>query len=406
MKTLTYLLSLFFLTVYANHSLAQSPGSFTYQAVIRDNTGTPITETEIAIRISLLQGTSSGTVSYMETHSIHTNKYGLVNLSIGDGTVISGNINDINWATGPYFIKVEIDLSGGSNYTEISTSQILSVPYALYAKTAGNFDYENLTNKPTIPVINDNNVSEDSLWSSSKTKATIDALILRIERLESLVLDTLKEVWLTDSTGKTYDIEGNEYNFKKIGNQIWMTENLKTTKYSNGDDIGTTNPFNLNISQESNLSYQWVYGGDSANLTPYGRLYTWYAVNDPRNVCPIGWHVPGDNEMTILEDFLGGNYVAGGKLKEAGNNHWLDPNTGATNSSGFTAVPGGYRSHAGGNTISGIQTIGSYAFYWTVTSNDIQYAISRRIMFDDMASNVHITEKYDGVSVRCLKDEQ
>ena len=406
MKTFTCLLSLLFLTVFANFSSAQSPGSFTYQAVIRDNSGTPIAETEIAIRISLLQGTPSGSLSYMETHNIQTNKYGLVNLYIGDGTVISGNINDINWATGPYFIKVEIDLSGGSNYTEISTSQILSVPYALYAKTAGNFDYENLTNKPTIPVINDNNVSDDSLWSSSKTKAAIDALLLRIERLESYVLDSLKEVWLTDSTGKTYDIEGNEYNFKKIGNQIWMTENLKTSKYSNGDDIGTTNPFNLNISLESNLSYQWVYGGDSANLIPYGRLYTWYAVNDQRNVCPIGWHVPSDNEMTVLEDFLGGYYDAGGKLKEAGNNHWLDPNTGATNSSGFTAVPGGYRSHSGGNTISGTQTIGRYAFYWTVTSNDSQYAISRRFMFDDMASNVHITEKYDGVSVRCLKNEQ
>ena len=405
MKTLTCLVSLLFLTVFVNISSAQSPGSFTYQAVIRDNTGTPIAETEIAIRISLLQGAPSGTLSYMETHNVQTNKYGLVNLNIGDGTVVSGNIEDINWATGPYFIKIEIDLSGGSNYTEISATQILSVPYALYAKTAGNFDYENLTNKPSIPVIDDSAISDSALWSSDKTNATIEALLLRIERLESLVLDSLKEVWVTDSTGKTYDVEGNEYNFKRIGNQIWMTENLKTAKYSNGDTIATTNPFNLNITGESNLSYQWVYGGNSDNITPYGRLYTWYAVNDPRNVCPIGWHVPTDDEMTVLENNLGGSNVAGGKLKEAGINHWLDPNTGATNSSGFTALPGGYRSHAGGNTISGTQTIGSYGFYWTVTSNDSQYAISRRIMFDDMASNVHITEKYDGVSVRCLKDE-
>ena len=405
MKTLTCLLSFLFLTVFVNYSSAQSPGSFTYQAVIRNNTGTPIAETEIAVRISLLQGTPSGSLSYMETHNVQTNKYGLVNLNIGDGTVVSGNINDINWSTGPYFIKIEIDLSGGNNFTEISTSQILSVPYALYAKTAGNFDYENLTNKPTIPVINDYTISDDSIWSSGKTKATIDALMLRIERLESYVLDSLKDVWLTDSTGKTYDIDGNEYNFKRIGNQIWMTENLKTARYSNGDNIATTDPFNLNISQESNLSYQWVYGGNLENLTPYGRLYTWYAVNDPRNVCPIGWHVPTDSDMTLLENFLGGNNVAGGKLKETGNNHWLDPNTGATNSSGFTAVPGGYRSHSGGNTISGAQTIGSYAFYWTTTSNDSQYAISRRIMFDDMASNVHVTEKQDGVSVRCLKNE-
>jgi uncharacterized protein (TIGR02145 family) len=109
--------------------------------------------------------------------------------------------------------------------------------------------------------------------------------------------------------------------------------------------------------------------------------------------------------MTELENYLGGNFVAGGKLKEAGNEHWADPNTGATNSSGFTALPGGYRSHAGGNTISGMQTIGHYAFYWTSTSDDDQYAISRRILYDDISSYVHTTEKYDGVSVRCLKNE-
>ena len=165
--------------------------------------------------------------------------------------------------------------------------------------------------------------------------------------------------------GTVTDIEGNVYKTIQIeiptGNsksiettqaitQIWMAENLKTTKYSNGDLIGTTTPATLNIYNEAMPKYQWAYEGNENYVDTYGRLYTWWAVTDNRNVCPTGWHVPTDDEWTKLVVFLGGKddgygiwNAAGGKLKEAGTKHWSSPNTGAVNSLGFTALPGGYR---------------------------------------------------------------
>ena len=123
-------------------------------------------------------------------------------------------------------------------------------------------------------------------------------------------------------TGTVPDIDGNVYNTVTIGTQVWMAENLKTTKYRNGDLIGTTTPATLDISGESYTKYQWAYDGNESNVATYGRLYTWYAVTDTRNVCPTGWHVPTDAEWTTLTTFLGGESVAGGKLKETGTTHW------------------------------------------------------------------------------------
>jgi len=136
------------------------------------------------------------------------------------------------------------------------------------------------------------------------------------------------------------DIDGNVYQTVSIGTQVWMKENLKVTRYRNGDIITPTNPATLDISGESAPKYQWAYNGDEGNVAVYGRLYTWYAATDLRNVCPSGWHLPTDTEWTTLTTFLGGFKVAGGKLKETGSAHWQSPSTGATNQSGFTALPG------------------------------------------------------------------
>ena len=108
--------------------------------------------------------------------------------------------------------------------------------------------------------------------------------------------------------------------------------------------------------------YQWAYDGNESNVATYGRLYTWYAVTDSRNVCPTGWHVPTDAEWTTLTTFLGGENVAGGKLKETGTTHWTTPNTGATNETGFTALPSGYR-YIDGTFL----TIFSMGIWWSST---------------------------------------
>lgn len=177
--------------------------------------------------------------------------------------------------------------------------------------------------------------------------------------------------------GEVTDVEGNVYKTIRIEipvngskgseavqtvTQTWMVENLKTTKYNNGDIIETTTPATLDLFaylDKEILKYQWAYDGNENYVGTYGRLYTWGAATDSRNICPAGWHVPTEAQWSQLAEFLGGEFVedklypdaygssywtiAGGKLKEAGTSHWLDPNTGATNSIGFTALPGGVR---------------------------------------------------------------
>ncbi|MBK7965765.1 MAG: fibrobacter succinogenes major paralogous domain-containing protein [Bacteroidetes bacterium] len=141
------------------------------------------------------------------------------------------------------------------------------------------------------------------------------------------------------------DIDGNIYNTITLGTQIWTKENLKTTRFSNGDSIATTS---LPINNDSTSIFQWPYNQDSLNIPVYGRLYTWYAVTDIRNVCPAGWHVPSEAEWMSLANFLGGDTLAGDKMKETGTSHWLSTTGTVTNSSDFTALPGGGRGNPTG----------------------------------------------------------
>jgi len=132
------------------------------------------------------------------------------------------------------------------------------------------------------------------------------------------------------------DGDGNNYSVVQIGTQLWIAENLKTTKYRNGELIETTIPETLDISGLAAPKYQWV-GGDGNDVS-YGRIYTWYAATDNRNISPTGWHVATDAEWTSLITYLDGEDAAGGKLKETGTTHWKSPNKGAGNESGFTAI--------------------------------------------------------------------
>ena len=147
--------------------------------------------------------------------------------------------------------------------------------------------------------------------------------------------------------GTVNDVDGNTYKTVKIGTQWWMAENLKTTKYRNGSAIETTFPDTLDISGINTPKYQWVYPDIDSIGDTYGRLYTWYTVTDSNAVCPSGWHVPSDEEWTVLTDYLNGASVAGGILKEMGTAHWHSPNKGVTNERDFAALPGGYRYYNG-----------------------------------------------------------
>jgi len=142
------------------------------------------------------------------------------------------------------------------------------------------------------------------------------------------------------------DFDGNIYHVVTIGTQDWLVENLKVTHYRNGDPI--PNVSNAGDWESLTTGAYCNYDNLQSNGTIYGRLYNWYAVNDDRNIAPAGWHVPDDNEWNVLINHLGGVSIAGGKLKEAGLTHWKDPNHGATNITGFTALPAGLRNWAGG----------------------------------------------------------
>lgn len=194
------------------------------------------------------------------------------------------------------------------------------------------------------------------------------------------------------------DIDGNEYDTIKISSQLWMQQNLKTSHYRNGDPIPEITSNSLWLSSTSG-AWCW-YNNDSITYAAiYGKLYNWYAVIDPRGLAPAGWHVPGLEEWTVLTTSLGGDSVAGGELKETGTTHWTPPNSGATNSSGFTGLPGGYRHFAGT-----FNFIGMGGIWWSSTETDTDYAWVRSLDYNIVEIYEYSNDKRAGVSVRCLRD--
>jgi uncharacterized protein (TIGR02145 family) len=197
------------------------------------------------------------------------------------------------------------------------------------------------------------------------------------------------------------DIEGNLYKTITIGTQQWMAENLKVSKYSDG----TTIPNITDTTQwQNNTTGAWsYYSNDAANNAKYGKLYNWYAVsktsNGNKNVCPTGWHVPTDPEWTVLTDYLGGQSVAGGKMKEVDTTSWDSPNTDATNTSLFTGLPGGYR----GTDVS-YYAIGYYGNWWSSTEDSTYSAWYRILYYTNGSAGRDGNGKGYGLSVRCLRD--
>ena len=217
-----------------------------------------------------------------------------------------------------------------------------------------------------------------------------------------------------DPSATVTDIDGNVYNTVTIGTQTWMVENLRTTKYLNGDLIGTTNPATLDISGESTPKYQWAYDDNESNVATYGRLYTWYAITDSRNVCPTGWHVPTDAEWTTLTDYLTNNGygfegsgidIAKSMAAKSGWNACAIAGTvgndqASNNSSGFTALPCGVR-----YTDGEFGSIGELVIWRSSTENGWSSAYARLIF--NSYSHVERSEiavKTNGFSVRCIKD--
>jgi len=202
---------------------------------------------------------------------------------------------------------------------------------------------------------------------------------------------------LTGETGTVTDADGNIYPTIGIGSQIWMAENLKTTKYNDGASIPLVSD-NTAWSLLFTPAYCWYNNDELSNKNTYGALYNWYTVGKGK-LCPVGWHVPNNSEWAVLASYLGGPQVAGGKMKVPGTDYWKSPNAGATNSSGFSALPGGGRASYG--EFGGRRTD---EIFWTSSGKT-----STSAWYQDISAlNTELFKGANtilmGLSIRCIRD--
>ncbi len=412
---------------------AQSPNTMSYQVVTRDDGGNLVRNSNIGVQISILQGTIDGSPVFVERHYPSTNTNGLVTISIATGTTISGDFSSVDWANGPYFIKTETDLKGGANYTLSRTNQLLSVPYALHAKTA-----ESITGgvNETDPVysasVASNITSTDVTNWNDKLSTEVDGSVTnemqnidnvltqntkagnnQIKNLATptddndiatkayvdMLEETIEELNLFYGLSKIEDVDGNSYKIIEIGNQVWMAENLKVTKEADGTPISlvTDNTAWADLGDNNTDKAYCYYSNSTDSLAKYGALYTYAAA---LVACPSGWHLPTDTEWTELEDFIsndGHSGTEGAALKS--NYGWKDGGNG-TDDYDFTALAGGYRFTDGSFT-----NVSIYNFWWShkETSNGTA-GYDRFLSYSNTLINSNTNLKSLGLSVRCVRD--
>jgi uncharacterized protein (TIGR02145 family) len=203
----------------------------------------------------------------------------------------------------------------------------------------------------------------------------------------------------TGETGTVTDFDNNVYNTIGIGSQIWMIQNLNVTHYRNGDPI--TNVTNSTAWNTLTTEAYCNFNNDLGYSTTYGKLYNWYAITDSRNIAPTGWHVPSKAEWDTLINFVGGKAIAGSKLKEIGNTHWISANTDATNEYGFQGLPGGYRLNLGD-----FLYLHERGYWWTKSNEYLSgsFAYSYGLNKDSVSITCYATIQKFGLSVKCVKD--
>ena len=336
----------------------------------------------------------------------------IMNIHQSNGTVLQIPLNTID--------SITYTIPNPGNLATLTTLPIGNIT-DIAATTGGN-----ITNDGGTPV-----TQKGVVWSTSPSPTTANNSTTNgsgtgsfTSNLTSLTASTTYYVraYATNSAGTAY---GNEVSFTTtaggggivtnpgagvnfngytytsivLGNgQEWMAENLRTTTYANGELIPNVT---TDGTQWSNLTTgAWAhYNNDNQYENPYGKLYNWYTVADPRNVCPTGWHVPTDEEYTLLTDYLGGEPVAGGKMKSTGTQYWLSPNTDATNESGFSGLPGGYRNYGGS-----FNDVGYSGNWWSSSELGTLSAWFRCLDYEYGGVIRETDGKTIGFSVRCLRD--
>ncbi len=257
----------------------------------------------------------------------------------------------------------------------------------------------NTTANPTIANNKTTNGTGTGAFTSSLTGLAPNTLY----HVRAYATNSVGTAYGTDKTFTTdpvtiTDFDGNVYNVIRDSSQVWIKENLKTTHLNDGTPIALVS-LQTAWSNLTTAAYCW-YNNNIANKDIYGALYNWYAISSNK-LCPTGWHVSTDDENLLLETFLKGKDVAGGKLKETGTSHWTAPNTGASNEIGFTALPGGWRSETGV-----FEFISLHGYWWTSSEPSAfpGNAWFRKIQYDSETAFRGYWNEKAGMSVRCIKD--
>lgn len=254
-----------------------------------------------------------------------------------------------------------------------------------------------LNENPTI----DDFKTEDGIGAGSFTSNVTNLTENTVYYLRAYAINSIGIAYgenLKFSTGAITDIDGNVYRIVTIGDQVWMVDNLKTTRFNDGTVI----PLVSDSAQWANLTsaaYCWSDNDEATYKATYGAIYNFFAVENAK-LCPEGWHVPTIEEWNTLTDYFYGHEEAGSFLKEEGTAHWVAPNAGATNESGFTALPGKFRSNNGP-----FASFGYYAYYWMFNEYVADSSMTISMIFNTGKLKIAPQHKGSGLYVRCIKDE-
>jgi uncharacterized protein (TIGR02145 family) len=399
---------------------AQAPQGFNYQATVRNTTGELVINTNVYFKFNVIQGAQAADPIFTETHEILTDDLGQVNLIIGQGTANTGVFSELNWSLGSYYLGIQLSIDGPNGYVAMGTTQLLSVPYALYAANSGNtttipnlesvLAENNSANNQQIKDLQDPTEAQDAVTKNyTYSKAEVNALIANLQ----------SQIDNTEATSVT-DIDGNNYDYITYGTQVWTVDNAAMVTYRDGTLI----PQVTGATEWSNLTTgAWCYHNNDPTKP---RFYNWYAVmgihdTDPdtpnKEFAPDGWHVPSDAEWTTLENHLIANSYnydqtnTGNKIAKsmASNTGWVFSSTeiGAVsndqslnNSSEFNAVPEATRINDGSFDSDGE---GFDTIFWSSTVADLG-SWYRVLNYESSSLGRGPSNNQSGFSVRFVRD--